>query len=464
MILDKIAAHARARVEAYRRQVPDAQMLRMARALPRGDFPFEKALAQPGLSFICELKRASPSKGVISEEFPYIELADAYAQGGAAALSVLTEPKWFLGSDEILQTVVAFSGGLPVLRKDFTVDPYMVAQAKVLGASAVLLITSLLDDGALRACLSLADELGLSALVEAHTEAQIRRALACGARVIGVNNRNLADFTVDHGLAARLRRLVPPGVLFVSESGVRGARDVWDARRAGCDGVLVGETLMRAADPRALLEDLRRFGGAQARGPYVKICGLTREQDVRAVNGCKPDFVGFVFAPDSPRQISYEKAAKLRRLLDPAIRAVGVFVDANPSDVMWLMENGIVQYAQLHGAEPDSDIRRMQDAGFHVLRAGRVRAPGDAAALRDCPADMLVLDAGAGGGRAFPWALARELERPYLLAGGLSPENVAQAVRELHPWGVDVSSGVETNGKKDPAKIEKFIQEVRNAD
>ena len=255
-ILDELAAHARQRVAAARQIVPSEALRRRARALPRGDFAFEKALAKPGLSFICEVKRASPSKGLIAPEFPYLDVARAYEAAGADCISVLTEPKWFLGSDEYLKEIAA-TFSIPCLRKDFTVDEYMIYEAKCLGASAVLLICSILSQEEIAGFIALADTLGITSLVEAHDENEVRMALAAGARVIGVNNRNLRDFTVDTDNSRRLRDLVPDDVLFVSESGVKNAQDVECVRALGADAVLVGETLMRADDKKAKLAELK---------------------------------------------------------------------------------------------------------------------------------------------------------------------------------------------------------------
>ncbi|EET59819.1 indole-3-glycerol phosphate synthase [Marvinbryantia formatexigens DSM 14469] len=218
--------------------------------------PFEAALAAEGISFICEVKKASPSKGIIAEEFPYLNIAKEYEAAGAAAISCLTEPYWFLGKDAYLQEIAA-QVNIPVLRKDFTVDEYMIYQAKALGASAVLLICAILDDGQLKAYGQLAAELGMSALVEAHTEEEIARALAADARILGINNRNLKNFQVDITQSRRLRELVPDDVLFVSESGIKTPQDVAALRQNGTDAVLIGETLMRAPDKKVMLDMLR---------------------------------------------------------------------------------------------------------------------------------------------------------------------------------------------------------------
>ena len=257
-ILDRLAEHARERVRAARMQIPPEEIRRQALSLPIGGFSFEKALKKPGLSFICECKKASPSKGIIAEEFPYLQIAREYEAAGADCISVLTEPKWFLGSGRYLEEI-AETVSIPCLRKDFTVDEYMIYEAKILGASAVLLICSILSQRQLSEYLSLCDELGLSALVEAHDEAEVELAQRAGARIIGVNNRNLKDFSVDAKNSLCLRQRIPEGVLFVSESGVQSVEDVRRLREAGADAVLVGEALMRASDKKKKLAKLREL-------------------------------------------------------------------------------------------------------------------------------------------------------------------------------------------------------------
>lgn len=257
MILDEIAADTRKRVAAEKEQIPLEEMKRQAEALPADTgFPFEQALRAEGIQFICEVKKASPSKGVIAEEFPYLDIARDYERAGAAAISVLTEPHYFKGSNAYLKEI-ADTVKSPVLRKDFTVDPYMIYQAKVFGASAVLLICAILTDEELLAYHKIADSLGLSALVEAHDETEVSRALACGARIIGVNNRDLRDFKVDITNSVRLRKLVPQEIVFVSESGMKTPEDIAVLRGNGTDAVLIGEVLMRSADKKEALEKLR---------------------------------------------------------------------------------------------------------------------------------------------------------------------------------------------------------------
>ncbi len=265
-ILDTIAAATRVRVEQARKQQSlDELVARCAELPPVGERRFAAALQRPGLSFIAEVKKASPSKGVIAEEFPYLEIARSYQDAGADCMSCLTEPQWFMGSDQIF-TQIRASVSMPMLRKDFTVDEYQIYQACLMGADAVLLICALLDDETLQRYLDLAHELGLDALVETHDEEEIRRALSVGARIIGVNNRNLKDFSVDFSNAQRLRELIPANCVYVAESGVASAADVETIARTGADAALIGEALMRSQDKAATLasfrEAARRGAGA----------------------------------------------------------------------------------------------------------------------------------------------------------------------------------------------------------
>lgn len=255
-ILDELAAYAKERVQRAQAVKSLEDVRRQALALPKGEHSFYKALGKPELSFICECKKASPSKGIIAQSFPYLEIAKRYQQAGADCISVLTEPKWFLGRDAYLQEI-AQNVQLPCLRKDFIVDEYMLYEAKLLGAAAVLLICTLLNEEQLRKYLAICEQLGLDALVEAHDEQEVQLALRAGARIIGVNNRNLKDFTVDMENSRRLRALVPPEVLFVAESGVRNAEDVRHLKSIGVDAVLIGEALMRAPDIAGLLRELK---------------------------------------------------------------------------------------------------------------------------------------------------------------------------------------------------------------
>ena len=261
-ILDTIAEYTQHRIEEEKKNISAQAMRRQAEEIYRQEsaaiaeqFTFEKELARPEITFICECKKASPSKGLIAPDFPYLDIAREYEAAGAGAISVLTEPKWFLGSNDYLREIAA-NVSIPCLRKDFTVDEYMIYQAKTLGAAAVLLICAITETARLKEYIAIADSLGLSALVEAHDEHEIEAALDAGARIIGVNNRNLKDFTVDIHNSERLRKLVPDNVMFIAESGIKTAADIDVLRAANVNGVLIGETLMLSKDKKGMLARL----------------------------------------------------------------------------------------------------------------------------------------------------------------------------------------------------------------
>lgn len=270
-ILEQLAAHAKERVEQAKKRISPETIRQQALSLmsPTSEsgaarnFPFERALQKPGISFICECKKASPSKGLIAPDFPYLQIAKEYEAAGADCISVLTEPKWFLGSDRFLKEIAA-AVSVPCLRKDFTVDEYMIYEASLFGASAVLLICSILSDEQLQEYIDICDELGLSALVEAHDEREVRMALKAKARIIGVNNRNLKDFSVNTENSRSLRALIPDSVLFVSESGIKNADDIRKLAEIGANAVLIGETLMNAGDKKAKLAQLRSAASFQS--------------------------------------------------------------------------------------------------------------------------------------------------------------------------------------------------------
>ncbi len=256
MILDKLAESSRRRVENEKKIISAERMKELALSMPKKDFEFEKALRGDDIRFICEVKKASPSKGLIAADFPYVQIAKDYQSAGAAAVSVLTEPEYFKGSNRFVEEI-SQNITLPIIRKDFTVDEYMIYQARVIGASAVLLICAILDTETISEYLKICDKLGLSALVEAHDEEEVRSALRSGARLVGVNNRNLKDFTVDINNCTRLRKLVPDDITFVAESGIQTAEDITVLRNANVNAVLIGETLMRADDKGRMLAQLK---------------------------------------------------------------------------------------------------------------------------------------------------------------------------------------------------------------
>ena len=256
-ILDELAAHARERVAADMEAVPLERMKELAaEAGPGTGAAFTEALARPGLSFICEVKRASPSKGLIAPDFPYVRIAEEYEAAGADCISCLTEPKWFLGSDQIFREI-RDAVATPMIRKDFTVSEYQLYQAKAMGANAVLLICAILDEETIARYLEICAELELAVLTETHNEQEIVSAVKAGAKIIGVNNRNLKDFSVDFNNAARLRDNIPHDCIYVAESGVKGPDDTKTLKKIGADAALIGEALMRASDKAAMLKELR---------------------------------------------------------------------------------------------------------------------------------------------------------------------------------------------------------------
>lgn len=254
-ILNTIAENTRQRYEKIIAEKPLEKIKSQALAMPKDDFEFERALKGDTLSFICEIKKASPSKGIIAEDFPYLEIAKEYENAGASCISCLTEPKWFLGSDKYLKEV-AEAVSIPVIRKDFTVNEYQIYETKILGAKAVLLICAILDTDTIKKYIEIADSLGISALVEAHNEAEVKSALTAGARIIGVNNRNLKDFSVDVNNSAKYRKMIPDDIVFVSESGIKTHEDVQVLIENGTNAVLIGETLMRSSDKKQKIKEL----------------------------------------------------------------------------------------------------------------------------------------------------------------------------------------------------------------
>ena len=339
MILDTIVEATKIRV-AQEKQVESPEAVKAAAlALPSDTgFPFEAALRQQDFNFICEVKKASPSKGIIAEHFPYLDIAKEYEVAGAAAISVLTEPDFFKGDKKYLQEI-ASTVKIPVLRKDFIIDEYQIYQAKVWGASAILLICACLDVPTLTKFRELAYSLGLSSLVEAHDEAEVQMAIDCGARIIGVNNRNLKDFTVDVQNSVRLRNLVQDDVIFVSESGLETPEDIQVLRDNNIGVALMGETFMRSPNK---VEKLAYLYGPTYYTPKVKMCGISKVETIPAVVEAKPDYMGLVFAP-SKRQVTVDQAKTLVEELhrgyaqkygsdtehdkNDTIKTVGVFVN-----------------------------------------------------------------------------------------------------------------------------------------
>lgn len=465
-ILEEIAEKTRERIEIEKQNRPLKVLKEEALALNADTgFPFEKAIKDGNLSFICEVKKASPSKGLIAEEFPYIDIAKEYELGGASAVSVLTEPFYFMGSDKYLKEI-KLKISLPVLRKDFTVDEYMIYQAKVLGADAVLLICAILDDDKLKQFLNISDGLGLSALVEAHDEEEVKRAVNVGARMIGVNNRDLKTFEVDINNSIRLRKFVPENIIFVSESGIRGSEDISKLATNGTDGVLIGETVMRAGKDR--INALRDLKAGICEDVKIKICGIRRMEDVEYANKLLPDYIGFILADGFSRQITKKQATEFAQRLDKKIKRVGVFVNQPVETVAEYINDGIIQYAQLHGDEDNEYINMLKSCTNKecgIIKAIRVKNESDIKRVAEYSCDYLLLDAysekqAGGSGKTFDWTLIKDIKKPFFLAGGLSSSNVRNAIKMAKPFAVDASSSMEIDGYKDYDKMKAFINTV----
>ncbi len=489
-ILDEIFAHKRA--EVAERQV--TQPLALVRgeaesAAPPLDFIAALRGSRVRPALIAEIKRASPSRGLLLANFDPSRLARIYRENGAAAISVLTDERYFQGHLDHLRSLAEARPRLPLLRKDFLCEPYQVYEARTAGADAVLLIVASLSPALLGELHDLARGLGMAALVEAHTAAELATALDCGASLIGINNRNLHDFTVDLATTEALCGAIPPEICVVAESGIHTAADV-DRLAAiprprgtqGVDAILVGEALVTAPDVAAQVRSLTRRPPCHVPGTCevpgtselrIKICGITTLADGLAAVEAGADMLGFNFYPKSSRDIEQRACARLvAALRDRGLRftAVGVFVNTPPQAVAAILDGCGLDLAQLHGDEPPADLAFLGARAFKAVR------PADADAAREAMrrygrqvAPGLLIDAAAGGayggaGQLGNWDLAREVARdcPILLAGGLRPENVAAAVTQVRPWGVDVASGVESSpGCKDHAKMIAFVKAAR---
>ena len=480
MILDTIVEATKIRVAQEKQMESPEAVKAVALALPSDTgFPFEAALRQQDFNFICEVKKASPSKGIIAEHFPYLDIAKEYEVAGAAAISVLTEPDFFKGDKKYLQEI-ASTVKIPVLRKDFIIDEYQIYQAKVWGASAILLICACLDVPTLTKFRELADSLGLSSLVEAHDENEVQMAIDCGARIIGVNNRNLKDFTVDVQNSVRLRNLVQDDVIFVSESGLETPEDIQVLRDNNIGVALMGETFMRSPNK---VEKLAYLYGPTYYTPKVKMCGISKVETIPAVVEAKPDYMGLVFAP-SKRQVTVEQAKILIEELhrgyaqkygsdtehdkNDTIKTVGVFVNETVDNLVTIANEANLDAVQLHGDEDETFIQSLKErTNVEVWKAIQIRTAADTEKWIDSSADMLLFDAyhkdeRGGTGEVFDWSSLDAFERPFMLAGGIDSTNVARAIRTVRPYGIDISSGIETNGMKDDKKITAFTKIVKS--
>jgi indole-3-glycerol phosphate synthase/phosphoribosylanthranilate isomerase len=461
--LSDLVPEIAAEVERRRAEVPEADLLARIAALPPPQDVLGALGARPRPFVVAEFKRASPSAGPIAARADVEATVRAYERGGAAMVSVLTEGRHFGGSLEDLRRARRATR-LPLLRKDFVIDPYQLAEARAAGADAVLLIAALLPGARLAQFVARAQALGLVPLVEAHDGPELERALLSGARLVGVNNRDLRRLRTDRRVAEGLLWRVPAGVVALAESGMAAPQHVRRAYLAGADGVLVGERLMAGGQPEAAIRRL-----AAAVGPWVKICGLRSAADAAAAAAAGADAVGFVFAP-SPRRVTAPQVRAWAADLPPEVERVGVFASAPVAEVLAVAEEAHLSGVQLHGAEPAADVAPLRERGLLVLKGFAASGGGPtaaeaapylahgAAALLDGRLGPRPDGRGAAGPAAPPPGFPG---RRFLLAGGLTPENVAQRVRQTGAAGADVSGGVEGAAGKDAARMRQFVLRAR---
>lgn len=476
MFLDQIVTRTLGDLVQQKKDLPQEEVQRLAALMPPPRDLFQALRKEGQIQLIAEVKRASPSKGLLAPDLDPVKTARLYEANGAAAISVLTEPHFFLGSGEYLQAVKQHVS-LPVLRKDFILDEYQVYQARAWGADAILLICAILDDLQLHRLLALSHQLGMRCLVEVHSREEAERAVAAGAMIIGVNSRDLATFKMNPDLVRELRQELPDDRVIVAESGIHTAADARRLARYDVQAMLVGESLVVSNDIAGKIQSLLQ--GANA-GTQIKICGLSSLEQLQTATEAGADLLGLMQYKPSFRYIQPAKAREMVQQLQAASGErqavlpdlVGIFVDEDPARINDLADELGLHFVQLHGKETPEDCRKINRP---VIKALHLREPADLEKLQayrestwrillDTPpiqGDLLP----GGLGRTSNWQIARQAAsvQKVFLAGGLNPENVAEAIREVRPWGVDVSSGVETDRQKDLDKIRRFIAEARKA-
>ncbi len=474
MFLDRIVTQTLLDLEQRKQALPLEKMQRLAVIQP-GPRDLLEALrpqgSKHGVRLIAEVKRASPSKGLLAPDLNPVELAHTYVANGAAAISVLTEPHFFLGSPDYL-TAIKQAVPVPVLRKDFIVDEYQVYEARAWGADAILLICAILDDAQLHNLLKVAHSQRMRCLVEVHNAEEARRAVAAGAVIIGVNSRDLVTFEMKPHLIRELRPLIPPDRVVVAESGIHSAADARRLAFHDVQAMLVGESLVKASDVSAQMRSLLRGANIDVQ---VKICGLHTLEHINTAADAGADMLGFMFYEPSHRYIQPQQLALMLENTDftTSVQAgqstpelVGVFVNAEAEYINDIADQVGLNIVQLHGNESPEFCQLVRRP---VLKALQMQSSEDMGLVRAYHKVTwrILLDtptpAWGGTGVTHDWDLAHNVaqQTPIVLAGGLNPANVAAAVERVQPWGVDVSSGVETSKQKDVSKIQAFIAQVR---
>lgn len=490
MFLNRIITQTQIDLEERKREVPLTEIQRQASEQPRPRDLLETFKSRSQIHLIAEVKRASPSKGMLAPHIDPVELARTYEANGASAISVLTEPHFFLGSPEYL-TAIKQAVSIPVLRKDFIIDEYQVYEARAWGADVILLICAILDDTRLRRLLHVANELGMRCLVEVHTREEAQRAIEAGAIVIGVNSRDLVTFQMNPYLLGEIRHIIPKDRVVIAESGIHTEADARRLARYDVQAMLVGESLVVSNDVPTQMHLL--LHGAN-RSTQVKICGLRTAEHINIATEAGADMLGFIFHPPSHRFIEPQQvcsvlqasenastqaltqhASDLSPSVETAIHSirrpdlVGVFVNKEADYINEVAEQVGLQYVQLHGTETPEFCQQIKRP---VIKAIQVHSTADLEQIKTFQSVVwrLLLDTPTpdwgGSGETHDWELAHLVSQTHriLLAGGLRVENVAEAIRQVRPWGVDVSSGVETDRRKDSEKIRAFVKQVRITD
>src|SRR2546421_3128267 len=465
MFLDGIIAQTKFDMEQRKRIISFEEQQRLA-YVQRAPRDFLQALKlQPKIGLIAEVKRASPSKGTFAPNVDPVELAQIYAANGATAISVLTESHFFLGSFDYLAAIKQ-AVHVPVLCKDFIIDEYQVFEARAWGADAILLICAILDQIQLQRLLKVAHELSMHCLVEVHTSAEVQRAIAAGASIIGINCRNLKTFQIHPDLVRELRPLIPKDTVVVAESGIHASADARCLARYDVQAMLVGESLVTSQDIPAQIRTLLKGANENVQ---VKICGLSTTDQILTARDAGIDLLGLMFYEQSSRYIQPQAAKEILKTYEDgqiSPDTVGIFVNKEADYINDVVEQVGLHLVQLHGNESPEFCTCIHRPVIKALRLNEKSDPNLTEEYNHTTWRILLdtpTDRWGGTGETHDWVLARSIaqQTPIFLAGGLTPENVGEAIQHVHPWGVDVSSGVETNGKKDVKKIQAFVENAR---
>ncbi|MGZ3618119.1 MAG: bifunctional indole-3-glycerol-phosphate synthase TrpC/phosphoribosylanthranilate isomerase TrpF [Ktedonobacteraceae bacterium] len=467
MFLDRIISQTRFDLEQRKRLTPieEQQRLALVQSKPRNFLQSLNVRSKIGL--IAEVKRASPSKGIFAPEFDPVELAQIYAANGAAAISVLTEPHFFLGSFDYL-TAIKLAVSVPVLCKDFIIDEYQVYEARAWGADAILLICAILDRNQLQRLLGVARDLNMHCLVEVHNSEEVQRAISAGARIIGINCRDLKTFHMQPNLIRDLRPLIPKDTVVVAESGIHTTTDARRLARYNVHAMLVGESLVTSSDIPAQICALLKGANENVQ---VKICGLSTTDQILTASDSGVDLLGLMFYEPSSRYIQPQVAKEILKTFEDGQNSpdtVGIFVNKEAGYINDVVDDVGLHFVQLHGDESPEFCTHIHRPVIKALRLNENSHPHLVEAYFQSTWRIL-LDTPTlkwgGTGETHDWVLAHSIAQktPIFLAGGLTPANVGEAIQQVHPWGVDVSSGVETHGKKDIKKIRAFVENTRNS-